>query len=100
MTVLLIGSGGRENALAWKISQSKKVKKIFIAPGNPGTSEFGTNVPIAVDDLPNLLQFAEEKKVNLTIVGPELPLSLGIVDLFQSQKHAIFGPTQAAARIE
>ncbi len=86
--------------MTWKVSQSKKVKNIFIAPGNPGTATLGTNIPVAVDDLSALLQFAKEKKIDLTVVGPELPLSLGIVDLFQKNGLSIFGPTQESARIE
>ena len=100
MNILIIGSGGREHALAWKVSQSKHVKQIFIAPGNPGTAAIGTNVAIAVDDLSHLLVFALDKKIDLTIVGPEVPLSLGIVNLFQANKLAIFGPTKLAAQIE
>ncbi|MCG2691464.1 phosphoribosylamine--glycine ligase, partial [Microgenomates group bacterium] len=100
MKVLIIGSGGREHALAWKIKQSKLVKKIFIAPGNAGTNSLGENVEIKVNDLQGLLKFAKSEKIDLTIVGPEGPLVLGIVDLFQKNNLKIFGPNQKAAQLE
>lgn len=100
MKILIIGSGGREHALAWKISQSKKVKQIFIAPGNGGTAQLGENISIAADDLASLSRFASEKKVDLTIVGPEAPLALGIVDLFKKNGLSIFGPSKKAAQLE
>ena len=83
MRVLVIGSGGREHALVWKIKQSPKVKEIFCAPGNAGTSEIAENIPIAVDDIEGLLQFALKKEIGLTVVGPEQPLVMGIVDQFE-----------------
>ncbi|MCM0084031.1 phosphoribosylamine--glycine ligase [Geomonas sp. Red32] len=100
MKVLVIGSGGREHALVWKIAQSPLVDKVFCAPGNPGTAQLGTNVNIAVDDLQGLLSFAKENGIELTVVGPELPLSLGIVDLFEKEGLKIFGARQNAAIIE
>jgi phosphoribosylamine---glycine ligase len=94
--VLIIGSGGREHCLGWKISQSAKVKKIFFAPGNGGTE---TNVPIAMDDLDRLRQFAKDNSC-LTVVGPERPLALGIVDVFEEYELPIFGPSKKASRLE
>ena len=94
--ILVVGSGGREHALGWKLAQSPKVGKIYYAPGNGGTSN---NVPISIDDIDNLTKFASEKNC-LTIVGPELPLSMGIVDEFQRKSLKIFGPTKGAAQLE
>jgi phosphoribosylamine---glycine ligase len=98
--VLIVGSGGREHALAWKLKQSPRIGKIFIAPGNGGTSSIGENVNIAATDIEKLLAFAKEKNIGLTIVGPDDPLALGIVDLFQARGLRIWGPTKAAAQIE
>jgi phosphoribosylamine--glycine ligase len=100
MQILVIGSGGREHALVWKIAQSPLVDKIFCAPGNAGTAEFAANVEIAANNLPQLLKFAQEKQIDLTVVGPEVPLVAGIVDLFQQAGLKIFGPCQAGAQIE
>ncbi len=100
MKVLVIGSGGREHALAWKICRSSLVDNIFCAPGNGGTASIAKNVPVAVDDLPGLTQFALDRSIDLTVVGPELPLVLGIVDRFQSHGLPIVGPGAAAARLE
>jgi phosphoribosylamine--glycine ligase len=102
MKILIIGSGGREHALAWKAAQSEKVEKVFLAPGNAGTALEAKleNIPIQVDDLDALVKFAQENAIDLTIVGPEAPLVAGIVDKFQSFGLAIFGPTQAAAQLE
>ena len=83
MRVLVVGGGGREHALVWKIKQSPKVKEIFCAPGNAGTSEIAENIPIAVDDIEGLLKFALNKEIGLTVVGPEQPLVMGIVDQFE-----------------
>jgi len=94
--VLVVGSGGREHALGWKLSQSKKIGKVYFAPGNGGTIN---NVEIAVDDIDGLAKFASEKNC-LTIVGPEVPLSLGIVDTFTQKGLRIFGPTKAASQLE
>lgn len=100
MNVLVVGSGGREHALVWKISQSPLVKKIYCAPGNPGTALLAENIAISVDQIENLADFAQQHKIDLTVVGPEQPLSLGIVDLFQNRGLLIFGPDQKAAIIE
>jgi len=83
MNILLIGSGGREHALAWKLKQSPRLTRLFTAPGNSGTAALGVNIPIAASDCAGLLAFAKEKKIDLTIVGPDDPLALGIVDLFK-----------------
>lgn len=98
--ILIIGSGSREHALAWKLSQSKKVGKIFIAPGNPGTAKFGENVNIPATDISGLAEFAQKNSIDLTVVGPEDPLALGVVDVFQSKGLKIWGPVKAAAQIE
>ncbi len=100
LSVLIIGSGGREHALAWKLAQSPRVGKIYTAPGNAGTAVFGQNLPVAADDIDRLALWAREKRVNLTVVGPETPLALGIVDTFRAAGLPIFGPTQAAAQLE
>jgi phosphoribosylamine--glycine ligase len=100
MKVLVIGGGGREHALVWKIAQSPLVEKVFCASGNPGIAAIADNVAIAVDDLPGLLAFAERERIDLTVVGPELPLSLGIVDLFEERGLKIFGARRNAAIIE
>jgi phosphoribosylamine--glycine ligase len=100
MKVLVIGSGAREHALAWKLSQSPKVQRVFVAPGNGGTAGEPElqNVPIA--DLVALADFAAQEKIGLTVVGPEAPLASGVVDLFRSRGLRIFGPTRAAAQLE
>jgi len=100
MKVLVIGSGGREHALVWKIAQSPLVDKVYCAPGNPGTALLAENIDIKVDDLPGLLAFARKEGVGLTVVGPELPLSMGIVDQFEENGFRIFGARQNAAIIE
>src|SRR5690349_6583011 len=100
MKVLVIGSGGREHALVWKIAQSPLVTKVFCAPGNPGTGRTAENVAIGVDDLPGLLAFAHRERIDLTVVGPELPLSLGVVDLFEEHGFKVFGARRNAALIE
>ncbi|MCJ7682144.1 MAG: phosphoribosylamine--glycine ligase [Candidatus Aminicenantes bacterium] len=100
MKILVIGSGGREHALAWKIAQSPHVKKLFCAPGNPGTRTIAENVKVSSDDLEGLLSLALEKSIDLTVVGPEGPLAAGIVDLFESKGLRIFGPTRSAAVLE
>ena len=100
MKVLVIGSGGREHALVWKIGQSPLVSKIYCAPGNPGTANLAENVALQVDDLAGLLAFARKEAIDLTVVGPELPLSLGIVDLFEEHGLKIFGARRNAAIIE
>lgn len=102
MNVLIIGNGGREHALAWKVRQSPLAKKVFVAPGNAGTAqeEGIENVTIAATDIPALVTFAKENQIGLTIVGPEAPLVIGIVDAFRANGLKIFGPTQAAAQLE
>jgi phosphoribosylamine--glycine ligase len=100
MRVLVVGGGGREHALAWKISQSPKVSKVYCAPGNAGISEQATLVPIQANDLDRLLEFALKEKIDLTVVGPEDPLTRGIVDLFESKGLLIFGASRKAAEIE
>lgn len=100
MKVLVIGKGGREHALVWKLAQSPLLTRLYCAPGNAGTTQQAENVDIPQNDLDELLRFAKEQKIDLTIVGPEEPLALGIVDLFQKEKLAIFGPTKSAARLE
>jgi phosphoribosylamine--glycine ligase len=98
--ILVIGGGGREHALAWKLKQSPRVERIFCAPGNAGTAEIGENVAISASDLPGLVRFAKENRVDLTAVGPDDSLATGIVDLFAAADLRIFGPTKAAARLE
>lgn len=102
MNVLIIGNGGREHALAWKVRQSPLADKVFVAPGNAGTAlETGIeNVAIAATDVAALVKFAQENQVGLTIVGPEAPLVIGVVDAFRAAGLRIFGPTQAAAQLE
>ncbi|HKP93219.1 MAG TPA: phosphoribosylamine--glycine ligase [Chthoniobacterales bacterium] len=100
MKILVVGSGGREHALAWKLKQSAGVDRIFTAPGNAGTEELGDNVPIKAGDLPALARFARENKVGLTVVGPDDSLAAGIVDVFEVEGLRIFGPTKFAARLE
>jgi phosphoribosylamine--glycine ligase len=100
MKVLVIGSGGREHALAWKIAASPRVEQVFVAPGNAGMAAEAKNVPISADDIPALLKFVQQNSIDLTVVGPEGPLAAGIVDIFQREKLRIFGPSKAAAQLE
>jgi phosphoribosylamine--glycine ligase len=100
MRILIVGSGGREHALCWKISQSKRVKDIYCAPGNGGTSTVATNINIQANDIERLLAFALEKEIDLTIVGPEEPLCLGIVDEFIKNGLRIFGVNKKSAQLE
>jgi phosphoribosylamine--glycine ligase len=100
MKVLVVGGGGREHALVWKIAQSSKVSKVYCAPGNAGISGQAALVPIKANDLDALLEFALREKIDLTVVGPEEPLTRGIVDLFESKGLCIFGPNLKAAEIE
>src|SRR5437588_8592457 len=100
MKILVIGNGGREHALAWKLRQSPHADRIFCAPGNGGTCEIAENVPIRASDLQALVVFAKENRVDLTVVGPDDPLAGGIIDLFAAEKLRAFGPTKSAARIE
>ena len=100
MKILLVGSGGREHALAWKISQSPLLTKLYCAPGNPGTAALAENVPLADSDVQGLAAFAAEQGIDLTVIGPELPLTLGIVDEFERRGLRIFGPNKKAAELE
>ena len=100
MNVLIIGSGGREHAFAWKLKQSPKVSKIYCAPGNAGIAEIAELVPLNIDDIDGLFQFAKKKRIDLTVVGPEVPLVKGIVDLFEKHGMRIFGPGKYAAQLE
>jgi phosphoribosylamine--glycine ligase len=100
MNILIIGNGGREHALAWKITQSPRADRVFVAPGNAGTDIDGENVPLAPTDFPKLIQFAKQNAVELTIVGPEAPLAAGIVDAFEDSGLKIFGPKRNAAELE
>src|SRR5450755_2202645 len=100
MKVLVLGKGGREHALVWKLAQSPRVERVFCAPGNAGTSEDAVNVPLETDDFDKLVRFAKKEGVGLTVVGPEEPLSRGIVDHFQKAGLRIFGPSREAAQLE
>jgi phosphoribosylamine--glycine ligase len=100
MKVLVIGSGGREHALAWAIAQDKRVKTLYCAPGNAGIAAIATNIDIQASDLNSLLKFVLDSRIDFTVVGPEAPLCAGIVDRFQERGLRIFGPSQAAAEIE
>ncbi|MBM3305400.1 MAG: phosphoribosylamine--glycine ligase [Candidatus Aminicenantes bacterium] len=100
MKILVVGSGGREHALAWKISRSRHAEKVFCAPGNGGTRLVGENVPLSDTDVAGLADFAVNEGIGLTVVGPELPLVLGIVDEFESRGLRIFGPSKKAAELE
>src|SRR5213594_357581 len=100
MKILVIGGGGREHALVWKLKQSPAVDRIFCAPGNAGTAVIAENVALAASDLPQLRAFAKQNDVHLTVVGPDDPLAMGIVDLFSANKMRVFGPTKSAARLE
>lgn len=102
MQVLIIGSGGREHALAWKVAQNPQVDTIYVAPGNAGTAleHKVQNVNIGITDIPALVAFAQDKAIELTIVGPEAPLVIGVVDAFRAAGLPIFGPTQGAAQLE
>src|SRR3989338_5655345 len=100
MKVLIVGSGGREHALAWKIVKSPVVGKTYAAPGNAGIADVAECVNIKADDVESLLAFAKREAIDLTVVGPETPLVSGIVDRFQAEGLKIFGPAQAAAKLE
>ena len=100
MKVLVVGNGGREHALAWKLVQSPKVQKVFVAPGNGGTAADVRLENVAITDHAALADFALAEKIALTVVGPEAPLAAGIVDLFRARGLRVFGPTQAAAQLE
>src|SRR2546428_13502577 len=100
MRVLVIGGGGREHALCWKLRQSPRLTALYCAPGNAGIAQVAECVPVAADDLSKLLRFAKEQAIDLTVVGPELPLTMGLVDRFAIAGLRAFGPTAAAARPE
>ncbi|MBN1505787.1 MAG: phosphoribosylamine--glycine ligase [Sedimentisphaerales bacterium] len=100
MDVLLIGSGGREHAIAWKLRQSREIGKLYIAPGNAGTAQCGQNVPIKDNDVPALVAFARENRMGLVVVGPEDPLAAGVVDALEAVGIRAFGPSRAAAQLE
>jgi len=100
MKILVIGNGGREHAIIWKLKQSKNVDKIYCANGNPGINEIAEPVNINADDVNSLLQFVKENKIDFTIVGPEVPLAAGVVDVFVEEGFKIFGPSKNAARLE
>jgi len=100
MNVLLIGSGGREHAIAWKLAQSKNLGKLYIAPGNPGTAKCGKNIPVGVNETDKLVDFAKQNNVALVIIGPEDPLAAGAVDAFEAVGIKAFGPSAAAAQLE
>jgi phosphoribosylamine--glycine ligase len=100
MNVLLIGNGGREHALAWKLAQSKNLSKLYIAPGNPGTAQCGKNIPIGATEIDKLVDFARENKIGLVVVGPEDPLAAGAVDAFEAAGIKAFGPSAGAAQLE
>ena len=100
MNVLVVGGGGREHALAWKIAQSPRVAKVFVAPGNAGTARDSTLTNVALTAIPDLVAFAKAEPVALTVVGPEGPLAAGIVDAFRAAGLKIFGPTREAAQLE
>jgi len=100
VNILIVGSGGREHALAWKVAQSPRADRVFVAPGNAGTALEAENIDIPAENIPNLIRFAKDARVELTVVGPEAPLAAGIVDAFEQQRLRIFGPTKAAAELE
>src|SRR5690242_10515276 len=100
MKVLVIGKGGREHALVWKLARSPRVARVYCAPGNAGTAEDGVNVPVEANDFDALIRFAKAEGIGLTVVGPEDPLSHGIVDAFHKAGLRVFGPTKQAAQLE
>ena len=100
MKLLVIGSGGREHALAWKLTQSPRVQKVYVAPGNGGTATENGVENVAITAIPELIAFAKREKIHLTVVGPEAPLAAGVVDAFQDAGLRIFGPSRAAAQLE
>jgi phosphoribosylamine--glycine ligase len=100
MKVLVVGGGGREHALAWKLSQSERIQKVFVAPGNGGTARDPHLVDVPITDVKALRQWAQQEKIELTVVGPEAPLAAGVVDEFRAHGMRIFGPTKAAAQLE
>jgi len=100
MKILVLGNGGREHALVWKLKQSTRVEKIYVAPGNAGTADLAENIDIEATDINKLIEFGKEEKIDLTVVGPEAPLVAGVVDAFEEEGLKVFGPNQAAAQLE
>ena len=100
MKVLVVGNGAREHAITWKLAQSPKIKELFTAPGNAGTTRIAQNLDIAANDIKSLGKAAQQKNIDLVVVGPEVPLAEGIVDYFRKEGLAIVGPTKSAARLE
>ena len=100
MKVLVVGNGGREHALAWKLGQSVQVDRVFVAPGNAGTARDAENVDIAATDIPGLIQFAKDQAIDLTVIGPEAPLVAGLADAMNAAGLKVFGPSQSAAELE
>ncbi|MHB1355380.1 MAG: phosphoribosylamine--glycine ligase, partial [Anaerolineae bacterium] len=100
MRVLVVGSGGREHALAWALQRSPEVSAVYVAPGNGGTGQVSTNVPIAAEDVAAITAYAVAERMDLVVIGPEVPLSLGLVDSLQQHHIPAFGPSAAAARLE
>ena len=100
MKVLVVGNGGREHAITWKVAQSPRVDRVFVAPGNAGTGQDGENVDLAVSDTAGLVKFAKQNDIGLTVIGPEVPLCEGIVDAFESEGLKVFGPDKSAAQLE
>ena len=100
MNILVVGSGAREHAIVWRLKDSPRVDGIFVVPGNAGTGFVATNLPGSAGDLEQLARLAMDHEIDLTIVGPEVPLAEGIVDMFRDRGLAVFGPTKSAARIE
>ncbi len=100
MKVLVVGNGGREHALAWKIGRSSRVDRVFVAPGNAGTAIDCENVAVASDDIAGLVKFAKSNEIDITVVGPEIPLCMGVVDAFETEGLRVFGPSKAAAQLE
>src|SRR6516162_9383989 len=100
MKVLVIGKGGREHALVWKLAQSPRVERVYCAPGNAGTAADGVNVPLDGSDFDRLVAFVKKEGIGLTVVGPEEPLARGIVDHFQKAGLRVFGPTREVAQVE
>src|SRR5690242_12555107 len=100
MKVLIIGSGGREHAIAWKVAQSSRLTKLYIAPGNPGTAAHGENIALKVEDHAAIVQVCKDNQIDLVVVGPEAPLAAGLGDDLRAAGFKVFGPSKAAAEIE
>src|SRR4051812_48596048 len=100
MKILVVGSGGREHALAWRLAQSPKVSRVYVAPGNAGTAREDGVFNVDISAIPDLVRFAKKEAIHTTVIGPEGPLAEGIVDAFQAEGLRIFGPTRSAAQLE